>query len=331
MMYRYNYNLNLRYFDNTNLTTSEGLSAEMRIFYSDLVIDMAQPQLVHDQFGQKVAIPQGNGKTVSFRKYEPLPKALTPLTEGVTPRGNSLSVSTVESAVKQYGDYVELSDLLLLTSVDNQLVEATTLLGNQAGLTLDTITREVLCGGTNVIYAGGGSSRSAITTSAKMTSLLVKQAVRELKKMNAPKIDGSYVAVIHPDVTFDLTSDPEWIAANQYAGSVNIFEGEIGKLHGARFVETTEAKIFAGAGNGGIAVYATLFLGANAYGVTEITGGGLKTIIKQLGSGGTSDPLDQRATAGWKATKTAERLVEAYMVRVESASTFSEAGKYAEN
>lgn len=321
----------LRLFDNTNVTTSEGLSAEMRTYYSDLLIDNAQPNLVHDQFGQKVPIPKGSGKTVQFRRYKPFPKATTPLQEGVTPSGRSLEVVPLESTVSQYGDYVQLSDLLLLTAVDNNLVEAVTLLGNQSGLTLDTITREVLVGGTHVIYAGGVTSRSAIGSDMKLTSALVKMAARELKRMNAPKINGYYVAIIHPDVTYDLTSDEEWIEANNYAGATNIFEGEIGKIHGVRFVETTEAKIFDKAGASGIGVYGTLFLGANAYGVTEIEGGGLKTIIKQLGSAGTADPLDQRATAGWKATKTAERLVEEYMVRVESASSFSAAGSYEPN
>ena len=87
-----------------------------------------------------------------------------------------------------------------------------------------------------------------------------------------------------------------------------------------RFVESTEAKIFK---EGNVSVYSTLVLGANAYGVTELEGGGLRSIIKQLGSGGTADPLNQRATAGWKAIKTAERLVENYMIRIESASSFN--------
>lgn len=318
---------NLRLFDNTNTTASEGLSAEMRTYYSDLVIDNAMPNLVHDQFGQKVPIPKGNGKTVSFRRYKPLSKALTPLTEGVTPSGNSLNVSTIEATVSQYGDYIELSDILLLTAVDNNLVEACTLLGNQAGLTLDTITREVLSGGTNVIYAGDVTSRSSVAADSKMTTLLVKQAVRLLKTMNTPKINGEYIAIAHPDVTFDLMNDSEWVEANKYAGATKIFEGEIGKIGGARFIESTEAKIFEKAGASGSSVYSTLFLGSNAYGTTEIEGGGLKTIIKQLGSAGTADPLEQRATAGWKATKVAERLVEEYMVRVESGSSFAQNAK----
>ena len=144
-----------------------------------------------------------------------------------------------------------------------------------------------------------------------------------LKTQNAEQISGSWVGIIHPDIAYDLTNDPAWKDVKTYSDPSDIYEGEIGKIYGVRFVETTEAKIFAGKGAGGRAVYSTLILGDNAYGVTEISGGGLEHIVKQLGSAGTGDPLNQRATAGWKATKVAERLVENYMVRIESGSTFN--------
>lgn len=313
----------LSYFDlqlfagnpNTQTTGTETLSTEMKTFYSDYLIDTAAPKLVHDQFGQKHPIPKNGGKNIEFRKYEPLPKLLTPLTEGVTPDGQSLKVSKVEATVGQYGGYVTLSDMLLATAIDNNLVQATKLIGNQAGATLDTITRDVLNGGTNVIYAGGVESRSALTNESKLTVDDIEKAVRALKVQNTPKIDGSYVAIIHPDVAYDLRRDPRWEAVKDYDPK-DWYEGELGRIAGVRFVETTEAKIFDGG------VYSTLVLGDDAYGVTEIEGGGLEHIVKQLGSGGTADALNQRATCGWKATKVAERLVEQYMVRIESKSTF---------
>ena len=316
---------------NTNVTTDTGLSKEMKTFYSDYLIDMAEPNLVHDQFGQKHPIPKNGGKIIEFRKYDSLPKALTPLTEGVTPNGQKLSMSVITSNVQQYGGYIELSDILLLTAIDNNLVQATKLLGSQAGRTLDTITREVLNGGTNVQYAEGQvTARNALVGGQAsgnhyLTVDAVRRAVRFLKVMNAPKINGSYVGIIHPDVSYDLMSDPKWVNVKTYSDPDGIYEGEIGKIEGVRFVETSEAKVFEGAGASGVDVYSTLILGADAYGVTEITGGGLEHIVKQLGSAGTADPLNQRATAGWKATKTAERLVEQYMVRIETASTFGTA------
>ena len=316
---------------NTNVTTDTGLSKEMKTFYSDYLIDMAEPNLVHDQFGQKHPIPKNGGKIIEFRKYDSLPKALTPLTEGVTPNGQKLSMSVITSNVQQYGGYIELSDILLLTAIDNNLVQATKLLCSQAGRTLDTITREVLNGGTNVQYAEGQvTARNALVGGQAsgnhyLTVDAVRRAVRFLKVMNAPKINGNYVGIIHPDVSYDLMSDPKWVNVKTYSDPDGIYEGEIGKIEGVRFVETSEAKVFEGAGASGVDVYSTLILGADAYGVTEITGGGLEHIVKQLGSAGTADPLNQRATAGWKATKTAERLVEQYMIRIETASTFGAA------
>ena len=372
---------------------------------------------MHDQFGQKHPIPKNGGKTIEFRKYDPLPKALTPLSEGVTPDGQKLNMGVITATVQQYGGFIELSDMLLLTAIDNNLLQATKLLGSQAGRTLDTITREVLNGGTNVQYAEGQvSSRIALVggdaTAANnhyLTVDAVRRAVRFLKVMNAPKLNGYYAGIVHPDCSYDLMSDPKWVNVKTYSDPEGIYEGEIGRIEGVRFVETSEAKVWAGtpltsgsktltvktaissstttvavkeaitsddvtawaartdkkvllgtveatvasmtagaagaatltlssaittlaantviaptdAGAGGRDVYSTLILGADAYGVTEITGGGLQHIVKQLGSAGTADPLNQRATAGWKATKVAERLVEPYMVRIETTSTFN--------
>lgn len=406
------YFLNLHLFAaNTNVTTDTGLSDEMKTFYSDYLIDLVEPQLVHDQFGQKHPIPKNGGKTIEFRKYSPLAKALTPLTEGVTPDGQKLTMSVITATVAQYGGYVELSDVLLLTAIDNNLVIATKQLASQAGRTLDTITREVLQGGTNVMYAGGAASRSVLgytnaTTNNCVTFDDIRKAVRALKVQNAPKIKGDYVAIVHPDVAYDIMSDEKWINVKTYSDPDGMYEGEIGKIEGTRFVETTEAKVYhaadltegsrtlkvrsavsssttvpvaekitsadatalagreilidgtkhtivsATAGNAGAAsitlsaaatisqnkiaypygagaegrdVYGTLIIGDDAYGVTEVTGGGLQHIVKQLGSSGTADPLNQRATAGWKAIKVAERLVEQYMIRLESVSSFNDA------
>lgn len=316
-------NLDLQLFDlNTNTTTSEGLTAEMKTYYSDYLIDNAKPNLVHDQFAQKHPIPKNNGKIIEFRKFTPFSKATSALTEGVTPDGGSLSVTSLVSEVKQYGYYVTMSDMLTLSSIDNTLVETTKLLGAQAGATLDTITREVLNGGTSVMYAGGKQVRYGLDESCKITVEDIYKAARFLKTQNTPKINGSYVAIIHPDVAYDLMRDEEWIDVHKYSATNEIFEGEIGKIAGVRFIETTEAKIFHREGLDERDVYSTLVLGANAYGVTEISGGGLQHIVKQVGSSGTADPLNQRATAGWKSTRCAERLVENYMVRIESCSTF---------
>ena len=304
-------------------TPNTALSAEMKTFYDMTLIDEASANLVHDQFGQKRPIPAGGGKTIEFRKFSPLPKATTPISEGVTPDGKNLEVTAITATVEQYGDYIVQSDILELTALDNTILEATKLLGKQAGTTLDTVVRNVLQSGTNVTYcpkiAADGtetavSSRSALDATCKLTVDVVQQVVAKLRAQNAPTIGGKYVAIIHPYVAYDLMRDPEWIDAHKYTNPTNLYEGEIGEIAGVRFVQTTEAKIYE---NG---VFGSLFFGENAYGVTEITGGGLQTIVKQKGSAGTGDPLDQRSSVGWKAIKTAEILVQNYLVRVESCS-----------
>jgi N4-gp56 family major capsid protein len=320
--------INLQLFAATVQTTLlEGLSAEMKTFYDMTLIDEATSNLVHDQFGQKRPIPANGGKTIEFRKFAPLAKATTPLTEGVTPDGKSLAVSTITATVNQYGDYITQSDVLELTSLDNTILEATKLLGRQAGVTLDTVVRDVLQSGTNVTYcpkvAEGGAetavtSRTNLDNTCQLTVKVIQQVVAKLRGQNAPTIGGKYVAIIHPYVAYDLMRDPEWIEAHKYTTSTNLYEGEIGEIAGVRFVQTTEAKIYDGG------VFGTLIMGDGAYGVTEITGGGLQTIVKQKGSAGTADPLDQRSSVGWKAIKTAELLIPNYIVRVESKSaTFS--------
>ena len=316
--------MSLQLFANELQTTLlDGLSVEMKTFYDMTLIDEAQANLVHDQFAQKRPIPAGSGKTIEFRKFASLPKAMTPLTEGVTPDGKSLTVTAITATVAQYGDYITQSDVLELTALDNTILEATKLLGRQAGLTLDTITRNVLQSGTNVTYCpkvgtNGAetevTSRAGLDNTCQLTVKVIQQVVAKLRAQNAPTIGGKYVAIIHPYVAYDLMRDPEWIEAHKYAKPENLYEGEIGEIAGVRFVQTTEAKIYDGG------VFGSLFMGEGAYGVTEISGGGLQTIVKQKGSAGTADPLDQRSSVGWKAIKTAELLVPNYLVRVESKS-----------
>ena len=385
---------------NVNTTNNNALAGEMKTYYSDYLIDLAEPELVHDQFAQRCPIPKNGGKTIQFRRFDQLPEATAALTEGVTPDGQSMSVSTVQATVSQYGGYVTISDLLDLSAVDNNLLQATKLIASQAGRTLDTITREVLNSGTNVQYASGQvGTRTALYfntagDNCNLTAAAVKKAVRFLEAQNAPKIDGYYIGIIHPYVKYDLMSDPNWLSPHQYVNTEHIYKGEIGELFGVRFVETSRAKVFHGAdlcsasraltvtaaatnsttvsvseslvsgalkgrqilvnglkrtvlnngtstlsldavvtvtvgnkiwpgegGAGGADVYCTLILGDEAYGVTEIEGGGLKHIVKQLGSAGSGDPLDQRATVGWKATRAAELLVPQYVVRIETTAT----------
>lgn len=311
-----------RFADVMNATTSNtsgnNLQPEVKQFYDRNLIRLAEPYLVHDRFGQQKPIPRGNGKTISFRKFSKLPKALTPLTEGVTPDGQALNVSEITATVAQYGGYVKITDVLQLAAFDPIITEATELIAQQAGRTLDTITREILNGGTNVQYADGTvGSRAALTASNKLTVKAVQLAATALKAQDAPLLDGGYyAAIIHPNVAYDLMRDSEWADWQKYTSPEHMYKGEIGRIANVVFFESTEAKVFEGAGASSADVYSTVIIGKNAYGVTSIQGGGLETIIKSNEQAG--GPLNQYSTVGWKAIKTAERLIEEYMIRIET-------------
>lgn len=399
--------------DTTSFSGANTLSAEMKTYYDTELLENARPEMVHAQFAKKQAIPKGRGKTIEWRKFNTLANA-SQLTEGVIPSGQKLGVSNLTDTVDQYGTYVSVSDMLELTAIDPVILEAQTELSASAGRTQDELVRNDLMTGTSVIYAQklSGSpaaltdvtSRIGLDATAKLTPDTVNRAATFLKKMKAPTINGEYVAIIHPSVAYDLRSSDEWLDVHKYCRPEEIYQGEIGKLHGVRFIETTQAKIFNGAdlasnsrtlatnssgaissgtsitfdggtvaehalkgrkiligsvvytvsdntassgtatittvetistsiandsviypGEGassGLACYATLFLGKEAFGVVDVAGGGLQMIVHDKHSAG--GPLDQFSTIGYKLTSNgAKILYQDRMVRVESCSAYS--------
>ena len=313
---------------NVNTTGSQGLQNENKTYYHDTLIDNAEPYLVHDQFAEEINIPEHGGKTVEVRIFDVLDKKTTALQEGVTPDGNSLSMSVKNATVYQYGDYVAISDVVSVTAIDPILVQATKAMGSQAGRSLDTITRDILTAGTNVLYApkiANGvvtpiTSRANIDSDCKLTVDIILKAAAQLEANLAEPINGSYVAIIHPYAAYDLMRCPEFIEWHKYASPQELYRGEIGMIGNVRFVKSTEAKIIKVTGNDN-PIFMTMVLGKGAYATTYANGLGLEHIVKPLGAG--DDPLNQRATVGWKATKTALRLKEQNMVRIESSSSFT--------
>lgn len=290
-----------------------------KAFYEGLLLDEAGPHLVHNQFGQKASV---NRAIAEWRKYNALSPSTTPLTEGVTPDGSGLSATAITANVRQYGNYVTTSDFVNLVAIDPIVSEATKVLGNAAGISHDLLTRNVLVAGTNVMYAGGASSRSALTASNTLTRELIVKGVRQLERKNAPKIDGSYVLIVHPDNVADLLNSTDFIDVQKYADKNMLFTGELGKVSGARIVVSTQTKVWKGGDTepNGLGVYGCLLLGANAYGTVELVGGGMQHFVKPLGSGGSADPINQRATVGYKFSHAAKILNENYLVRLECCS-----------
>jgi len=293
----------------------------------------AKPALIHLRYAQTRDLPRNDSNVIKFRRYTLLSAATTALSEGVTPTGSQLAVTDVSSTVLQYGDYVTLTDKLLFTTQDPIMNETNDLLGQQAGNTLDQLTRDVIIAGTTVQYASTSTTRGSVTASMKMTKDEVREAVRTLKGNNAHKVtemidpsdrfntspvDAAYIGFVHPDTTFDLKNIPGFIRVEEY-GSKKALPGEVGALDEVRFIESTNAKIFSAAGSGSIDVYGTLIIGKEYYAQSRVAGEAMKMITKPLGSGGSADPLDQRQTLGWKAAFVSTRLNEAFGLRIEHA------------
>ena len=306
----------------TNTALTASLSPTIQTYYDKKLLERLLPNFVHFQLGQKRPIPKNGGKNINFRRFASLAPATTPLTEGVTPTGSSITITDISATVAQYGNYVEVSDILDMVAIDPVLDEMADVLGEQAADTLDQIVRDALVTqGLNRQFAAGRLSNATITSADKLTVTEIRKAIRTLKNNKAkPLADGTFVAIVSPNATFDLQGDDDWVNASQYAGSTQIFNGETGKIYGVRFIETPNAKVFAGEGVSGVDVYSTIVVGRDAFGVVDIAGSGaVQNIIKPHGSAGTADPLNQRATTGWKALFTVKVLEQAAMVQIRHA------------
>lgn len=325
-------------------TTITQVPPGVQAFYDRNLLARAQPSEVHGRFGQKRPIAMRNGNQIKFRRYSQLAVASTPLTEGVTPAGSSLAITDLTATLAQYGDYITLSDLVSMTNQDPVVTEATDVLGDQAGTTIDQARRDVLVAGTNVAYASGVASR--VLTNTKIVAADLDKAIRFLKVQNAKfiktmvgasenvgtgAIRKAYIALIHPDVEYDLEQITGYRAVSDYGSQEGVIEDEVGAYKNIRFVTSTNCKIFAGGGAAGTTVfknnganfdvYATLIFADNAYGVCPLSGQAMNTYVKALGSAGSADPLEQRSTVGWKATTTTKILNDSWIIRLESAAS----------
>ena len=235
--------------------TEGAMSSTMKTYYDTELLENAREKLVYSQLGKKQTLPANHGETVEWRKWNTFDKALTPLTEGVIPTGQKFGQSAINVTVQQYGDYAAITDRLDLHAVDDVILGAAEEMGAAGGETADTLVRNELVTGTSVIYADtldedGIPSKTPVGRyglhhdNNRLTPDTVNKAYTFLKKQKAPFFKGNkYAAVIHPSVAYDLRSSKDWIEAHKYCDATEIFTGEIGELHGVRFIESTEAPI----------------------------------------------------------------------------------------
>lgn len=302
----------------TNMTTSSALSAGMQTYYNRELLRTFEPNLVHLQFGDEHRIPPHSGLVMNMRKLIPLETNTKALSEGDPGESVMLAETEVTVQLQQYGEYARCTDKLDLTHLDMDIMRRTKLFGDAGARSIDAVVREELAKCANVIYAGGKASRAELTAADKLTSRELRKAVKTLKKNHAQTFGGYFVAIIGPDTMYDLQEDEAFVKVSQYQDKENIYTGEVGRLFGVRLVETTEAKIFEGAGTDGADVASVIVLGQYAYGVTSLKGAKPRVIVKPAGSAGTADPLDQISTVGWKMDGFGAKLLQPeYAVRIE--------------
>ena len=318
-------------------TTRTEIPIEVNNFYDRALLERAVPAFVHNRFCQVRDIPANNGTNViKFRKYGSLTAQTTALTEGVTPSGTQLSVTDITATVKYYGDYVTLTDQLVLETYDPILTETAEILGEQAGDSLDQLCRDIMAAGTSIQYASVASSDDTLTAAMKLTREEIKEAVRTLRGNNAKPITSmidpstgyntvpigkSYVGIVSEDTAYDLDDATGCIPVEKYPSKAGVMPDEIGSLANVRFIMSTNAYQLATANADSGPVHYTIILGQNAVAQTRISGAALQNIVKPLGSAGTADPLNQRATSGWKASYIAKILDQNNLVVIHHGVT----------
>lgn len=307
---------------NTNMTTSTGLTLGMQTYYNRELLRTFEPNLVHLQFGENYRMPMNSGITMNMRKMIPVAAKTTALEEGNPGDGKMLAEVAVTTTIQQFGDYARCSDWLDMVHLDENITRRVQRFGDAGARSVDALVRDELATCTNVIYAGGKTARAQLTAADKLTSRELRKAVRTLKKNLAEKFNGYYVAIVGPDTVYDLQEDDAWVKVSEYQDKENIYTGEVGRLFGIRFVESTEAKIFEGAGASSADVASVIVLGRYAYGLTSLKGNKPRVVVKTAGSAGTADPLDQISTVGWKLDGFAAKLLQPeFAVRIECGFT----------
>lgn len=302
--------------------TSNVLSVENAEFYSKTLLKRLIPELKFAKFASKPngsSIPQKAGDTVSFRRVLPLAVNKTPLVEGVTPEGLNLSANKITATVAQYGQYVVLTDLLDLIALDPMITEASEVLGEQAGQTTESLIGDIIFAGTSIHRANGVAARINVASTVTVADILAAKAM--LQKANVkPLANGDYVMFVPIDVSHDIMQLQDWKDANTHI-QTGLITGAIGRLYGVQFMEISEAFVtkYVGLGAAGADVYASLMIGQDYFGIIDIEGSAKPEImVANSKSGGTSDPLQQRSTVGWKNLFTVKRINEVCGVRVES-------------
>ena len=332
----------------TAFDSNNTLAPELKAFYDTELLENARAELFYAQFAKRQPLPKNHKGQVEWRKFNTFAPA-GKLTEGVIPTGQKFGLITITGTVDQYGTYTSITDKLELRAYDDIILAATEEMGASAAETQEKLIRDALLSGTNVMYcdninpatgeAASGSGvvvtptscaqmEASATAMSLLTPVMINKAVTILKKNRAQSINGKFFAVVYPSVSHDLRNCEGWLEAHRYASPEEIFNGEIGELHGVRFIENPFAPVLSTVGStsyknkaNGV-TYATYFFGKESFGIIDPEGGALEMIVHDKSEIG--GPLNQFSTIGYKfETNGATILYPERLLRVMSCSSFS--------
>lgn len=306
-------------------STSTTVSQVLSKYYDKLFLEVAESKLVHKQLGQRsVNIGAGQGGygtgLVQWTRWSNLALVTAGQGEGVPTTAQSMTATAVTATVAQYDAAVSVSDILARGSFGDMMKAAMERLAYNAGLSIDTVVRNAIAASLTTQNATGVAAAAWTSIPATGTLLIseIRKAVRTLRRNDAPEqSDGYYVGVAHPDTLYDVMGDTTtggWIDANKYTNSTPLMKGEVGKLYGVRFLETSNGYVKGTGVTATASIYTTHILGKEAFGVSDFQN--LKTYVKDFGSAGTADPTDKVATAGWKCAFAAAVLNSAFGVNI---------------
>lgn len=313
-------------------TGTGNLSVDQTAF-EKLAYFALRDEMYFDQFADVQATNATNpGATVTFTIFQDMAAATTPLGEAEDVTPVALSDSQVSVTLQEYGNATVTTAKLRATSFLPVDPVAANAVGYNAGLSIDTIARNAVQAGNNVIYATGGavdpSSRATINSDDVLAANDVRRVVAQLRKANVPTIGGSYVGMIHPDVSYDFRSATDaaaWRTPANYVNPQGIYTGEIGMFEGVRFIEAPRAPLFANASDnsgsaGTIDVYGTLIMGRQAL-AKGISLGGEYGAQPSVVYGTVTDILKRFRPVGWKHFVGYGVFRQEALRRIESASS----------
>lgn len=301
----------------TNTTSTR--ADEVMTFLSGKFLETAKEWLVHREGLQKGKQKKGSGVTTTFNRLTPLAKATTPLTQGTNPTEVSVSGTTVTLTLAEYGTTVKISKILKLASVDVDAEEKVELVGQNMGETLDELARDAMYSGATPLLASGKSALTDIAATDIFDAHEVRRTVKQLKKNKALRYnDGYYLGKIGPDTSLDLMEDAAWTGVNEYNHEGKaIYQGEVGRFGGARFLETTNQK----SESSTVDVYSNFIHGRGAVGEHDLEGDIPKLYIKVPNENDTSNPADRYSTISWAGSYVAKVLIALWIINVKTAAT----------